>query len=196
MSRVLLLLEEEIDARASAEWDCILYVPRAQPDHSMIDKLRNQPLPFLVWLNEAEHAAALAASECIRDASFAAVLGRVSELADAGRASDGSSEVQLDEKGRTLRIHQQSFVLTPTEFRFIKYLIDRNETWVPSAIAAQEVLGARLDYDSSLLRAHVLRIRRKLGSEGWRLQAARLRGVRWTGRAPRPELPANRYVSR
>src|SRR6478609_217635 len=82
---------------------------------------------------------------------------------------------QSEEPETTLSLHMATKAvswsdglasLTKTEFAIVEYLARRGNYFVPHTELLDVVLGAHWSYDASVVRVHLLRIRKKLGASG------------------------------
>lgn len=87
------------------------------------------------------------------------------------------TKLKLKRASRVLLVGSREHVLSPREFAVVEYLQARAGQWVPRDDLLQHVFGAQNGYDSSLVRTHILNIRRKLAEDSWLLRADRLNGV-------------------
>jgi DNA-binding response OmpR family regulator len=88
-----------------------------------------------------------------------------------------TAKVQLQQHERVLLVGSTEYQLSPRELALIEYLQKRAGRWVRRNELTQDVFGAQNGYDSSLLRTHVLNIRKKLGTDAWLLRTDRLEGL-------------------
>ncbi len=101
-------------------------------------------------------------------------------LADSGTylAAVPSDPEQLS-SARPAVVGPAEYVLSPRESEVVDYLRARAGTWVQRELLMREVFGSRVAYDSSLVRTHLLNIKRKLGAHAPHLRSDRHKGVMW-----------------
>jgi len=88
-----------------------------------------------------------------------------------------AKRLQLLHGERRLLVANEAFQLSPLEYALVSLLDQNRNQWVPASELWQALALSSQAYDSSLLRMHLFRLRKKLGP--WRelLRSARGRGV-------------------
>ena len=91
--------------------------------------------------------------------------------ADGGRAAVlEAGEVRLDPEAHQVWVAGTELVLTPTEFRLLRLLLERQGRTQTRARLLSEVWGYAEDVDSRTVDTHVRRLRKKLGSAASQLE--------------------------
>jgi two-component system phosphate regulon response regulator PhoB len=96
-----------------------------------------------------------------------AVLRRAASAEPAPPAGDGALEVgaiRLHPEAHEAFVGGEELVLTPTEFRLLKLLMERQGRTQSRARLLADVWGYSQDVDSRTVDTHVRRLRKKLGS--------------------------------
>ena len=83
--------------------------------------------------------------------------------------------IELDQRLKSVKVHEQAVLLTATEFRLLEYLLRRAEGVVSRRELAEHVWG-ETPPPSNVLDVYVSYLRRKLGSAGRLLRTVRLAG--------------------
>lgn len=87
------------------------------------------------------------------------------------------TKVTLRSHDRVLLVGTTEHQLSPRELALVEYLLPRAGNWVRRDDVMQALFGAQNGYDSSILRTHLLNIRKKLGADAWILRSDRWEGL-------------------
>jgi DNA-binding response OmpR family regulator len=86
-------------------------------------------------------------------------------------------DVEVNTRRCTLRVGDKAFDFSRREIEILSVLCSRLGEWVSREQVLDAVMGSRAKQGSSLLRTHILNIRRKLGPQEWLVQTDRSHGV-------------------
>lgn len=86
-------------------------------------------------------------------------------------------DVEVNTRRCTLRVGDRAFDFSRREIEILSLLCSRKGEWVSREKVLDTVLGKPAKQGSSLLRTHILNIRRKLGPQEWLVQTDRSHGV-------------------
>ena len=143
------------------------------------------PLPAnkpLVWLPVPETCDPLADSSAIwRRGAALAMRTAIKHLRqnepEVADQSDGSiEEPRLDTTAGELRQGGRSVRVTPTECNLLRVLLASRGTWIPASELRLRAFGPDHACHDSLIRVHVYKLRRKLGSMTAEIRSAKGRG--------------------
>ena len=94
-----------------------------------------------------------------------------------GRAEDDdesrwleAGELRLDPEAHQTFIGTTEVALTPTEFRLLRFLLERKGRTQTRARLLADIWGYAEDVDSRTVDTHIRRLRKKLGPEGERIE--------------------------
>jgi DNA-binding response OmpR family regulator len=86
-------------------------------------------------------------------------------------------DVEVNTLRCTLRVGDRAFDFSRREIEILSVLCSKPGEWVSREQVLDAVMGKRAKQGSSLLRTHILNIRRKLGPQEWLVQTDRSHGV-------------------
>jgi DNA-binding response OmpR family regulator len=106
----------------------------------------------------------------------------IHQAVGAGPANVSLNEViRLDPALPGIRAGELDVRLTKTEFRLLEYLAARQPRWVKTGELLDNVLPQQVTRDTTLVRVHLLNIRKKLGALSRCLSTERRLGTRLLG---------------
>jgi two-component system phosphate regulon response regulator PhoB len=98
----------------------------------------------------------------------------VTSTAAAPTAADGQwlelGELRLDPEGYRLFVSGEEVLLTPTEFRLLRFLLERKGRVFSRGQLLTDIWGYAEEVDSRTVDTHIRRLRKKLGDEGDRIE--------------------------
>ena len=95
-----------------------------------------------------------------------------------------ADSIELDPELPGIRSSGVEVRLTKTEFRLLEYLAAQEPRWVKASELLDNVLAAQVTRDTTLVRVHMLNIRKKLGDLRHCLNTERRFGTRLLRRLP------------
>jgi two-component system phosphate regulon response regulator PhoB len=81
-----------------------------------------------------------------------------------------AGELRLDPDGHRVFVGDREVTLTPTEFRLLHFLLERKGRAQNRTQLLADIWGYSEDVDSRTVDTHVRRLRKKLGTEGTRVE--------------------------
>ena len=96
------------------------------------------------------------------------------EPTPAPAATDGQwlelGALRLDPEGYRLFVSGEEVLLTPTEFRLLRFLLERKGRVFSRGQLLTDIWGYAEEVDSRTVDTHIRRLRKKLGDEGDRIE--------------------------
>lgn len=99
------------------------------------------------------------------------------EVLAAGGLLAGARRGELRDAEHALALGSITYVFSPREFEVVRYLWRYRGGWVSRGRLLRDVFGAHVSYDPSIVRMHILNIRRKLGADASVLRTDRAAGA-------------------
>jgi DNA-binding response OmpR family regulator len=93
------------------------------------------------------------------------------------RTAQSWPDVEVNTLRCTLRVGDRAFEFSRREIEILSVLCSKAGEWVSREQVLDTVMGKRAKQGSSLLRTHILNIRRKLGPQEWLVQTDRSHGL-------------------
>ena len=114
-----------------------------------------------------------------------AIVSRVLGLASGGSGTRTASDpprIEVDPGLRTIRVSDTVAHVTRTELLIFDYLVRHAECWKTATEVLEDVLGNCHSENTPVVRVHVFRLRRALGSKAWCIESHQGKGYRFTVR--------------
>jgi DNA-binding response OmpR family regulator len=110
-----------------------------------------------------------------------ALLRRVAPPRNRGTGAGHLGTLEIDFERHEVRVNQKEAALSPREFEFLKLLIEAEGRVLSRNQLVEMVWAPQAEIDARTVDQHIARLRKKLGSEGFRIVTVKTIGyrIRW-----------------